>query len=313
MKRLAQRTNIILTLLAIVSVPLFRPAVALASYNPAPWTGLVPTAPIGYSPTTSDICHDGSITCVDNTISQLHNQLATEMATCDHKAAFTLTYQRITEAYRATAVTPGYYQNTPYVNQMDAVFASYFFNQKSAWANHDLANVGDAWKIAFDAADNKKTTALGDLFLAVNAHIVADEASVLDQMGLTYANGSTAKVDYDHDNEWLFQAQGTTISEIARRLDPTITQPVNINMPPVDTLSYQLIALWRQQAWNFAEQFKVAESLPPVLGQPMYSAIRAAINTEAVANANLIKAATLASPAQVTARDTYCAAHRYDP
>jgi hypothetical protein len=196
---------------------------------------------------------------------------------------------------------------------MDAVFAGYYFNQKNAWINNNQANVNDAWKIAYDAADNKKTTALGDLFLAVNAHIVADEANVLDQMGLTYASGQTAKVDYDKDNEWLFAAQAPTISEIARRLDPTITQPVNINMPPVDSLTYQLIALWRQQAWNFAEQMKLAESLPPVLGQPIYNTLRATINTEAVANANLIKTATLASQQQVTDRDNYCMAHRYDP
>ncbi|MEK7153060.1 MAG: DUF5995 family protein, partial [Patescibacteria group bacterium] len=200
MKRLLRRSGIAIMLLATAVIPILKPSQALAAYDPAPWANLLLPAPIGYSPSTSNVCQSGSITCVDDTITQLQTRLAPLLATCDHNTAFNLVYQRITEAYKATALTPGYYQNPAYLNQMDAVFASYYTNQRPAWENGDLANVSDAWEIAFDAADNKKVTILGDLFLAINAHIVSDEAHVLDQMGLTYANGTTAKNDYNKDN-----------------------------------------------------------------------------------------------------------------
>ncbi len=293
-----------------VAIPIMKPAVAAAAYNPAPWTNLLLPAPLGYSPTTSNVCSSGSISCVDATIAQMQNQLAPLLATCDHKAAFNLIYQRITEAYKTTALTPGYYQNPAYLNQMDVVFASYYLNQRTAWENGDLAHVSDAWKIAFDAADNKKVTAMGDIFLAINAHIIGDEAHVLDQMGLVYPDGTTAKNDYNLDNQWLYAAYSPSLAEVARRLDPTANQPVVINQPPLDALTFQLMAAWREQAWRFAEQLKLAETLHSPL---LYNTIRTEMNTAAVANANAIRLATTATPQQVADRDAYCEVHRYDP
>jgi len=279
-----------------------------AAFEPAPWTKLLP-APLGFTPTNATLCQNGSITCVDDTMSQLQAQLDPLVATCDHELMFNFVYLRITQAYRDVATVPGYFHNAPYVNQEDAVFASYYLSQYNAWNSGRPQDVSPAWRIAFDAADHQRVSGLGDIFLAINAHIMHDEAFVLDQMGLGYPDGVSAKGDYDHDNVWLSAAQTSTITEVARRFDPTVTQPVILTQPPFSTLEYQLIAAWREAAWRYAEQLKLAEAAHKAL---LYRAVQAEIDAVSVANANAILLATANSPQQTAARNAYCQAHRHD-
>src|SRR5919204_4855290 len=90
------------------------PSPAAVAFDPAPWTHLLLPAPVGYSPTTSTTCRDGSITCVDDTIAHLQSQLDPLVATCDHKLMFNFAYLRITQAYRRIADDPGYFHDAPY-------------------------------------------------------------------------------------------------------------------------------------------------------------------------------------------------------
>lgn len=296
-------------ILTALTITLVRPTTTLA-FDPAPWTSLLLPAPVGYSPTTSTVCTDGSISCVDNVIASLQTQLNPLVATCDHKLMFNFLYLKITEAYKNAALTPGYFQNTPYVNQEDAVFASYYQNQFNAWQNGQHNNVSPAWQIAFQAADQKQTTSLGDLLLAINAHIAGDEPFVLDEMGLVYPDGSSAKLDYNKDNDWLSAAQTSAITEAARKYDANLNNPQLINQPPFDTLTYQFVAGLREQAWRDAEGLKLAEQTHNPL---LYNTIKAEIATRTVATANAILLATHSTPQQNADRDTYCMAHRFDP
>lgn len=281
------------------------PLSAAADYNPAPWTALLLPAPVGYDPATSDICRNGSVSCVDRTITELGNGLDPLVASCDHNLIFNFFYYRITQAYRTVVDDPHYFRSNAYHNQLDAVFASYYFNQRRAWTNGDLAGVSPGWQEAFRAADARTVTGIGDAMLTINAHILHDAPYSLDQMGLTLPNGQSAKPDYDKDNVWLFAAQAPTVAEAARRFDPTMAGPDGSG-----PASYQIIAGWREQAWRFAEQLKAAEAA----GDPVaYKAVQAEIDAQTVANAQVIKAAFAATPAQTVARDAYCMAHRYDP
>ena len=287
-----------------VAVAVIAPSTASAAYDPAPWTALLLPAPVGYDPATSDICRGGRVSCVDRTITRLGNRLDPLVARCDHNLIFNFFYYRITQAYRRVVDDPRYFRSNAYHNQLDTVFASYYFNQRKAWTNGELAGVSPGWQKAFRAADGKTVTGIGDALLAINAHILHDEPYSLDQMGLTLADGRSAKPDYDKDNLWLFAAQAPTLAEAARRFDPTMAGPDGSG--PV---SYQLIAGWREQAWRFAEQLKAAE----IAGDPLaYTAVQAQIDALTVTNAQAIKAAFAATPAQTASRDTYCMAHHYD-
>lgn len=295
----------LLTLLALAVHP-----GKVFAFDPAPWTYLLLPAPLGYSPDGSTVCLNGDIACVDNVNSNLQVQLDALLPSCDHKLIFTYFYQRMVQAYRAAAVTPGYFENTFYTNQGDALLASYYTNQYQAWLNHDLANVSPAWQIAFAANDDKTVSALGDALLSINAHLNHDAPYVLDQLGLVYPNGDSAKTDYDKHNQWLYGAEASALDEGARRFDPAMNQPTLILQPPFDLLSFQLVAGWREQAWRFAEQLKLAEETDDPVA---YKAVEVAIDAYTVTQAQLILSATRISPQQTAYRDAYCTAHRYDP
>ena len=303
MKRTMRYAGVLAAVL-VVGVTATAPVGASATYDPAPWTALLLPAPAGYDAPISDICSDGSVDCVDRTITELGNQLDPLVAACDHNLIFNFFYYRVTQAYRTAVDDPHYFRSNAYHNQLDAVFASYYIAQRRAWTNGDLANVSPGWREAFSAADAGTLTGLGDAMLAINAHILHDEPYALDQMGLTLPDGQSAKPDYDKDNVWLFAAQAPTLAEAARRFNPTIAGPDGSG-----PANYQVIAVWREQAWRFAEQLKAAEAA----GDPVaYKAVQAEIDAQTVANAQAIKVASAATPAQTASRDAYCLAHHYD-
>jgi hypothetical protein len=294
----------VLAAVLAVGVTVAVPVNASATYDPAPWTALLLPAPAGYDAPTSNICADGSVDCVDRTITELGNQLDPLVAACDHNLIFNFFYYRVTQAYRTAVDDPHYFRSNAYHNQLDAVFAGYYLTQRKAWTNGDLANVSPGWQEAFSAADARTMTGLGDVMLALNAHILHDEPYALDQMGLTLPDGQSAKPDYDKDNGWLFAAQAPTLAEAARRFDPTVAGADGSGLA-----NYQVIAVWREQAWRFAEQLKAAEAAADPVA---YKAVQAEIDAQTVANAQAIKVASAATPAQTASRDAYCMAHHCD-
>ena len=82
-------------------------------------------------------------------------------------------------------------------------------------------------------------------------------------------------------------------------------------MPYTDadtTLSYQLVAAWRERAWRNAERLHAARALGPAA----VAQVTAEIEAQAVAEGQAIAAATATDDAHRAARQAYCEAHRYD-
>lgn len=300
----------LITLFTMCMALCFIPPSKADTFNPAPWTALLLPAPLGYTPDNTSVCINGDISCVDHVDSNLQAQLASLLTDCDHKLVFTFFLDRMVQAYRTAALTPGYFENTVYTNQGDALLYSYYTTQYQAWNNHNVSQVSPAWQIAFAANDDKTVSALGDALLSINAHLNHDGPYVLDQIGLVYPNDDSAKGDYDKHNVWLYAAELPTLDEGARRFDPGMNQPALILQPPFNLLDFQLIAAWREQAWRFAEQLKLAEETNDPLA---YQATEAAIDAYTVTQADIILAATAIMPQQAVNRDAYCMAHRYDP
>jgi hypothetical protein len=292
----------------VMATALFNPLQANA-FDPSPWTHLLLPAPIGYTPNLSTLCPDGSNTCVDDSLSQFNTLLSPLVANCDHNLLFPFFYTKVTGAYRTAINDPNYLVDNANFNRLDTVFAHYYFNQRQAWVNHDLANVSIGWQEAFKAADDKSVSSLGDVLLSLNAHIIHDLSYTMDEAGLTHPDGTSIKPDYDKINELIFDNQNAILNEAGRRFDPTLS-PTN---PDTGLISYQVIAGMREQAWRFAEQLKVAEANPnPVLAAAQVQTIRASIDAETEANAAAIKTTFAATPQQTATRDAYCTLHHND-
>ena len=74
------------------------------------------------------------------------------------------------------------------------MFAKYYLRAFDNWtADSNSSAVPQAWKIAFDAAQDGRVSAAGNFFLGLNAHINHDLALAMAAAGLTGPDGSSEK------------------------------------------------------------------------------------------------------------------------
>jgi Family of unknown function (DUF5995) len=143
----------------------------------------------------------------------------------------------------------------------------------------------------------------------MNAHINRDMPFVLEAIGLTDEDGSSGKPDHDRSNRWLIDVSGPALAEGARRFDPSLDDG-DIPYTSADTtLTYQLVAAWRERAWRNAERLHHARQIGP----EAYRGVANSIEAQAAAEAHALRAATrYPDPSHRDARHAYCMAHRYD-
>ena len=271
------------------------------------WSALLPALSIPYDVTSPDDCIAGRAQCVDKTIREMTKRFDPLASSCDHNAIFALVYLRVTEEYRRTIDAP-FFDNTSFVNYEDGIFAHDYFDAYDAWASGQRADVPRAWRIAFDAARDRRVSAIGDLLLGINAHVQRDLPFVLYSIGLVAPDGSSRKPDHDRVDEILNRVTDDVVAEIARRFDPTID---DTNLPgPVDDFTiFQLLAAWREAAWRNAEALAAA---PTAAARDL---VAWQIESNAATTAAEITLAAQYPPLSSAGatRDSYCAAHHDDP
>jgi hypothetical protein len=102
----------------------------VATADPAPWTTLLPAAPVGQGPDQAAECPGGEPTCVEQVEAALR-QHVTELR-CDHNGVFARTYLSITRAVAVASGTPGFFADPAYINHFDAAFAAEYGRQWDA-------------------------------------------------------------------------------------------------------------------------------------------------------------------------------------
>ena len=271
------------------------------------WSSLLPGLSGGYDPSSENDCKAGRIQCVDGVIREMYQRFEPLAEDCNHDSAFALTYLRTTEEYRRAAVTPDFFQDVSFVNHEDAVFASYYFEAYDDWHKNRRSEVPQAWAIAFEAADGRQVSALGNLFLGMSAHINRDLPYVFEAIGMTKPDGSSRKPDHDKVNTFLNRVSDELMPELARRFDPTVDDgnaPTTVD----DMLSFQAIAAMRESAWRNGERLTAADT------PAERAAVAQSIEEYAASEAQAIRAATAYPPLSggSAARDAYCAVHHDD-
>jgi Family of unknown function (DUF5995) len=290
---------------ALVLLALAWPAAAAAEDPPfVGWTSLLPGLSIPYDAASPDDCVAGRVQCVDKVVRQMTNRLAPLASSCDHDAIFSLTYLRVTEEYRRTIESPTFFDDTPFVNHEDVVFAGYYFAAYDAWKAGRIGEVPPAWRVAFDASRDRAVSSYGNLLLGINAHVQRDLPFVVYSLGMVKPDGSSRKADHDRVNQVLNRVTDDLIAEIARRFDPTIDDN---NLPTTldDFTLFQTIVSWRESAWRHAELLAAAPTpqARELVGQE--------IENYAATQAQMIRAGTAYLPLSggSAARDAFCATH----
>jgi Family of unknown function (DUF5995) len=293
-----------LVLLALALLALARPPTAVAEDPPfVGWSALLPGLSLPYDVTSPDDCIAGRVKCVDKVIRQMNTRFQPLASSCDHDAIFALTYLRVTEEYRRTIESPTFFDDTPFVNHEDVIFARYYFAAYDAWDAGRIEEVPPAWRVAFDAARDRAVSANGNLLLGINAHVQRDLPFVLYSIGLVGPDGSR-KPDHDRVNQILNRVTDDVIAEVARRFDPSIDDgnaPTSLD----DFVLFQAVVSWRETAWRHAELLALAPT------EEAREQVAQMIESYAESQANGIRAATSYLPllGGRAARDAYCATH----
>jgi hypothetical protein len=268
------------------------------------WTSLLPTLTDTYQPNSANDCVAGRSSCLDKTIREMQRRFDPLAQTCDHKAVFALAYLRTTQTYGWARDQAGFFDDTPFVNHEDAVFARAYFDAFDDWAAGNRAAVPEAWRIAFDSAAGRRVTGEGDLFLGMSAHVNRDLPFVLAAIGLTYPDGSSRKADHDKVNQFLNAVLDPLLGEEAARFDPA-TDDARDPLLLGYTTTFQLLAAWRETAWRNAERLVQAPTAAD------RAAVAQSIEDGAAATARLLVAADAYLPPLTTtaSRDAFCSAH----
>ncbi len=223
------------------------------------WSHLLPAWAYQFNPGSEDACEAGRPGCVEKTIKAMNRRFTPLSDACDHNAVFALAYLRTTQEYARTAADSSYFDDTAFVNHEDAVFAEFYFNSYDAWAAGRGGEVPSAWRIAFDAAQDRQVTGSGNLMLGMSAHVNRDLPYVLAGIGLVAPDGTSRKPDHDRVNAMLNRVVEPLLAEESLRFDPTMD---DINTPY--GLSYtalmQALVTWRETAWRNAERLAAADS-----------------------------------------------------
>lgn len=295
-------------LLALAVALLALPASASADEPPfIDWSSWLPPAAGTYQPSSEDDCRSGRPSCVDKVIHSMTRRFDGLAESCNHNAMFSLTYLRTTEEYQRASLTPGFFSDPNFVNHEDAVFARFYFDAYDGWYGGDRSNVPDAWRIAFQAADAKQVSGVGNMLLGINAHINRDLPYVLAGIGLVKPDGSSRKPDHDKVNQFLDDVTPTLYPELARRFDPSAD---DADLPGWldDMATFQAFPAMREAAWRNAERLVNAST--PVQRR----LVEESIERTAALTAQSIRAATAYAPLSggSASRDAFCAQHHDD-
>jgi hypothetical protein len=311
-RRRSWRRRVGALLAAVVAGPLVGVPAATAPSAGAdlyvPWTIYLPGWTDEFIPSSDNDCVAGRPACLKQTLKELNRVLELNGKNCNHNAIFAMAYLRMTQTYGWSRNVSGYYEDVPFANHQDAVFARYFTDAYYDWRSGRRGTVPKAWLMAFDASQAKLLTGTGDLMLAMNAHINRDLPFVVAAVGLVAPDGSSRKRDYDKVEDFLAKAASPMLREAAARFDPSIDDADD----PLGVLNgtlMQVIALWRENAWRNAERLVSARNADE------RAQVAASIEAEAATIGRTIQVGFAANPllSDTGTRDRYCQANHGAP
>lgn len=290
-------------LVALAAAVSLLPGSAAAQDDPpfVDWNPLLPSVTTPFHPSRERDCTDGSPACIEQTLGDMYERFDRLYASCDHNAAFGITYIRVTEAIRK-AVADGLYEEPTFLNHEDRVFARMYFESYDAWRAGRRERVPPAWREALDAGRDRSVSGTGNLLMSMNAHINRDMPFMLDALGLTMPNGKSRKPDHDRGNIVLNTLYDDVLKELSERFDPGVDDANAPGSTGDDAAVFQVLQGWREDVWRNAERLGAAQGL----GQRR--AVADYIEQYSLGVARQIRASTAISDS--SARDAHCAAYR---
>ena len=247
-------------------------------------------------------CNPGGVPCIDAVVAEMTSRYEPFAAACDHRAPFALMYLRVTEAVGREQRTGYLRADREYLSRLDAVFAKLYFDAGDAWEAGRHESLPAAWRIAFEAAERRRVSGIGDLLLGMNAHISRDLPFAVASIGLGARTGAERARAFAKINDLLAEVQPAILREASARLDPSIAG-FRLPVLEVDAATVgTLIAAWRDDALRDGRRLLEATT------SEQRVAVRREIEDDAAGRAAVIVAATSRVPFSDAgkARDRFC-------
>ena len=268
-----------------------------------PWTPIARTLTGPMDPRSPNVCNRGGVRCIDAVVTEMTRRFDPLAAGCDHRAPFALMYLRVTEAVGRAERSGSLRADRTYLSHLDAVFGQLYFDASDAWAAGQREAVPAAWQIAFEAANRRRVSGIGDLLLGLNAHISRDLPFAVASIGLGGRNGAARARAFAEINEVLADVQSAILREASTRFDPSIAG-FSLPLLKVDAATVGLlIGRWRDAALRDGRRLLRAKT---PAGR---AAVTRTIEDNAAGRAAIIVAATSRVPFSDAgkARDRFCA------
>lgn len=283
-----------------------------AGFGPGPVTPGVPVTPawrevVGLEPGivagSNDPCEAGDVACLDLVVAEMEARF--DQLGCAHTAPFAFTYLEMTRGVRSHVAEPGFFADPSVVTQLDALFARLYFDAIDNWTADRHDQVPGAWQMAFQTADEGNASAAADLFLGMNAHISRDLAYAVAEIVGAGTGMLDDPADYLLVNDVIGAVQEPMLTGSAERFDPRLSQLPSLVPPESGVDSVELIARWRDRAFELGHALAAADS------DAQREAVSAEIERTAVAGAVMILNADSSVPAvEDFDRDGYCESRR---
>ena len=266
------------------------------------WLRLTETLEGPHDLRSANRCVRGEFSCIALVVSEMRQRYEKLAKSCDHRAAFALMYLQVTDGVGAEGAH--LFRDPAWLNHLDAVFARLYFSAFDDWQGRRRERVPAAWRAAFQAAEARASTGLGDMLLGMNAHISRDLPYALAEVGLDTARGPSPKGDFDLVNDLLDEVQGPVLDRASERLDPTVERfaiPA-LNFSAADLAD--LLGAWRSEAWANAV------ALTNAAGPTQQRAVRTRIERNAESRARILQTATsyVLLGGSAADREAYCRA-----
>jgi hypothetical protein len=264
------------------------------------WPSLLPGLQVGPSgpPHSMPGCRRLRLECVTRVARRLHSEWQAENAACDHRAVFTVAYERISrEIRRRLAHHETFTYPRWFISVVQAFSDEYFATQRRYDAGKPIPG---AWRIYYQEAAKGDANAGQDLLLASNAHTNHDLPYAYAAAGLLTSTGASRKHDHDQVNDVNASVFKGIAEYYAAHYDPFF-DAVDRTYPLDQLGALQVVQTWRENAWREAEQLVSAKSAADRRD------VEAQIEDTSVAWANMIRSVEVPGYRQV--RDEYCHAH----
>jgi hypothetical protein len=267
------------------------------------WAEVAGLAP-GIDPDSANSCEVGRASCLDAVVAEMEARF--DQRPCAHTAPFAFTYLEMTREVGRNVAQPDFFGDPSLLAHLDALFAKLYFDAFDNWTAGRHDEVPAAWRIAFRAAAEGRTSAAGDVFLGMNAHISRDLAYAVAQVISADGGVFADNTDYLLVNETIAAVQRPMLAAAAERFDPGLSDLDSLVPTQAGVTSVDLIALWRQQAFELGQRLATART------SEERAVVEAEIERTAVAGAVMILNADTSlrgADAQID-RDGYCELRR---